>query len=94
MNERSRIVWRMAEAIALELGEEGALHPPYDPTCPHLPYLQAADKALQTLEEQLPTDAEEILPCTCGHNGYGAHMVGCELYVHPTRNTGKVTRGG
>jgi hypothetical protein len=38
-----------------------------------------AEAALSSLERQLPTDAV-ILPCTCGHNGYGQHMVGCELY--------------
>lgn len=79
MTERDRIIEEMVEAIALELGEEGALHPPFDPTCPHLPYYKAANAALRVIETPPSTDVE-ITPCTCGHTGYGAHMVGCELY--------------
>jgi hypothetical protein len=38
-----------------------------------------AEAALSSLEQPLPT-SYEIKPCTCGHNGYGKHMLGCELY--------------
>lgn len=38
-----------------------------------------AEAALKVIETPPSTDVE-ITPCTCGHNGYGAHMVGCALY--------------
>lgn len=80
MTERDRIVDDIYKVIAEELGEEGALHPPYDPDCLHLPYIRAADKVLRVIEAPKPTDYDEILHCTCDHNGYGTyHRVGCEL---------------
>lgn len=41
---------------------------------------RAADAALRVIETPKSTDADDILPCTCGHNGYGKHQLGCELY--------------
>jgi hypothetical protein len=70
MSERDRIIDRMANAMREATGND------------HADYELMADVALRTLEEQLPTDAEVILPCTCGHNGYGAHKVGCALYAN------------
>jgi hypothetical protein len=38
-----------------------------------------AEAALKVIETPPSTDVE-IIPCTCGHNGYGTHMIGCALY--------------
>lgn len=78
--ERTRIVDEIYKVIALELGEEGALHPPYDPDCLHLPYYRAADKVLRVIETPPSTVGMTYGRCTCGNNGYSEHMVDCEMY--------------
>lgn len=74
MTAREQLIDKMARAIY------GSLDPDFEGWEPGPEYFEAADAALRVLEQPLPTMGGEIKPCTCGHNGYGSHKLGCELY--------------
>jgi len=77
--KREKLIKEIAEAIKqadLEMERRQDLfHQDWD-----WQFEQRAEAALRVIERKADVTQDRILPCTCGHNGYGAHKEGCALY--------------
>jgi hypothetical protein len=71
MTEREQLLADIAQAMRISTDEL---------TLPPSLWNILAEAALEVIELPLSTSKQEILNCTCGHTGYGSHMIGCLLY--------------